>query len=320
MTSPQEIYVKVLTRNRPELGYPLWHPEPDASLPTEYRVGLQIGDVGVVHEDGSFKVFFNLCLPPDHPLHRARGVPHGFKQLVLTEQDVQEIPSIYPPGRIVASEDIRLNASVSRGRQSFRFVSNAKEGAILVLPKGADGKDLLREAPFILEAERNAKAWYEFARRRLRCPIQSNSLYMITGLRSASSWSLAAFKQQSGCFAFDATLTTDPMGDYTWRSGPDPYNGIKNQTVSIRGFKIAIRNKIWGFLGKDVVVRRTSPVVCSSKIASPRSLALVKDLELTGDDGQPRGDPIKPSEQLDDNVDMYYQVNARKVNHLVHTS
>ena len=101
------MYAKLLTRAEPGRGYPLWIPEPSHSLPLEYRkVGLQIGAVGVVTEHGSFDVFFNICLPVDHPLHSAYGVPDGFKQISLLDHDVESLIPDDHHGRVVAAQSI----------------------------------------------------------------------------------------------------------------------------------------------------------------------------------------------------------------------
>jgi hypothetical protein len=82
--SPQDVYARHLVSRR---GYPLWTPEPSMDLPDSYvREGLKIGDVGVVvPEDGSFDVFFNVCLPPEHSLHRETGVPDNFTPFYSVE-------------------------------------------------------------------------------------------------------------------------------------------------------------------------------------------------------------------------------------------
>ena len=46
-------------------GYPLWNPEP-VSLPEDRQEkGLEIGDVGVIDEDGFFIFIFNIYQFPD---------------------------------------------------------------------------------------------------------------------------------------------------------------------------------------------------------------------------------------------------------------
>ena len=107
MTSPQDVYAKLLTRAEPGRGYPLWVPEPNHRLPTEYReVGLQVGAVGVVTEHGSFDIFFNICLPADHPLHSAYGVPDGFKQFSLLDNDMESVIPYDYHGQVVATRSI----------------------------------------------------------------------------------------------------------------------------------------------------------------------------------------------------------------------
>ncbi|KIJ58143.1 hypothetical protein HYDPIDRAFT_34451 [Hydnomerulius pinastri MD-312] len=112
--SPQDVYAGLMLRAEPSCGYPLWVPEPDSSLPTEYQSkGLTVGDVGVVTEDGSFDVFFNICLPETHPLHRAYGVPEGFKQIVLHARDISKFPFIDGPGKVISTQSIDLKTVVA---------------------------------------------------------------------------------------------------------------------------------------------------------------------------------------------------------------
>ncbi|KIJ19078.1 hypothetical protein PAXINDRAFT_44270, partial [Paxillus involutus ATCC 200175] len=70
------VYARLMIPVDSSRGYPLWYPEPDSNLPEDYRdEGLRIGDVGIVTEDGSFDVLFNICLPEEHELHQRHGVP-----------------------------------------------------------------------------------------------------------------------------------------------------------------------------------------------------------------------------------------------------
>ena len=84
--SPQDIYARHLLSPR---GYPLWTRDPSPEFLAYRHEGLGIGDVGIViPEDGCFDVLFNLCLPPDHPLHQATGVPDNFKPIRLTHMNI----------------------------------------------------------------------------------------------------------------------------------------------------------------------------------------------------------------------------------------
>ncbi|GAV99971.1 Pkinase-domain-containing partial [Lentinula edodes] len=74
-----EVYARLLLPRK--RGYPLWLPKPHQGLPEEYRrVGVRIGDVGILNELGGFDYLFNACLPADHPVNIGR-VPPDFRHL-----------------------------------------------------------------------------------------------------------------------------------------------------------------------------------------------------------------------------------------------
>jgi hypothetical protein len=64
--------------------------------------GVRIGDVGFVTDDGYFKTLFNVRASVYDPINR-RGVPEGFEQIHLHEDDIEVVPNYFKPGRIVAS-------------------------------------------------------------------------------------------------------------------------------------------------------------------------------------------------------------------------
>ena len=102
--SPQDVYARHLLSSR---GYPLWIPEPSHQVLLHRPDGLRIGDVGVVvPDDGGFDVFFNICLPREHPFHRATGVPDNFNHVALRDEDIRVIPNVEPPGRIISTSSV----------------------------------------------------------------------------------------------------------------------------------------------------------------------------------------------------------------------
>ena len=178
-----------------------------------------------------------------------------------------------------------LSRSVAgQGSIGIEFSSLSNEGALLVLPEGADKHDLCNLLLFEREALRWGKSWYEFAMTKLgRTRIGSNSLYLITGCHKTSSWSLAAFHQSGGSCNFNAKFTAGKIingnisAAYDWqmtsgapyRIGPDPYDEVKNQTVFIRGFKIAIReNAFLSLLRGDVSILYEPPNIVPRKAQS----------------------------------------------------
>ena len=74
-------------------------------LPDSYRrIGISIGDVGIITSSGGFSALFNICQPHDHPINRG-GVPDGFMPIELRAIDVCEI-QIFTPGSYLASAAI----------------------------------------------------------------------------------------------------------------------------------------------------------------------------------------------------------------------
>ncbi|KAL4075128.1 hypothetical protein V8B97DRAFT_1944585 [Scleroderma yunnanense] len=301
MTSPQDIYARVLTRAEPRRGYPLWFPEPNNNLPEEYHIeGVQIGDVGVVTGRGSFDVFFNICRPEDHALNRRYGVPEGFKQIFLQDHEIESYVPGDHRGRVVAAQSMKQKnltfgaalgtsaVEAVQGNLGIEFTSSSKEGAPLVLPEGADEYALLNHRLFVNEAKRSGKSWYEFAINRLgRMTISTNSLYLITGCHKTSSWSLAAFHQPGGTANFNAQFTAGAIVDgnisaayswqmttaVPWRVGPVPYlNEVKNQTAFIRGYKIVIRESILARILGDVDVSYGLPNTAMHKVQSTQHI------------------------------------------------
>jgi len=172
--------------------------------------------------------------------------------------------------------------ATEQGGVGIEFSSSSNEGALLVLPEGADQHDLCNLLLFEREALRSGKAWYEFAVTKLgRTWISPDSLYLITGCHKTSSWSLAAFHQSSGTCNFNAQFTAGKIingnigAAYSWqmtsaipcRIGPESYNKeVKNQTVFIRGFKIAIRDGTFlRLLRGNVAVMYGQPNIASHK-------------------------------------------------------
>lgn len=139
---------------------------------------------------------------------------------------------------------------------------SSREGAVLILPEGAERYYVRNERPFLQAAIQGAVDWYTFAEQRLGRIISHDSLYLITGFTKARSWSLAAYQQGAGTGDASAQFKAVQVGggniaaSYTWettqamdwRVGPSDqyYNGIPNQSVFITGFKIAIRKRVLG--------------------------------------------------------------------------
>ena len=171
--------------------------------------------------------------------------------------------------------DVDDSRRAQPGPLNYEFTLSSREGAVLILPEGAERYYLRNERLFLDEAIQHAVDWYTFAEQRLGRIISHDSLYLITGFYKARSWSLAAYQQGAGAGESSARFKAVQVGggniatSYTWetthsmdwRVGPSDqyYHGIANQTMFIQGFKIAVREGILGT--KRVRVKADSPAV-----------------------------------------------------------
>ena len=141
----------------------------------------------------------------------------------------------------------------------YIFNLSTSEGALLVLPKGAERCDLLNEDLFLEQASRHGADWYNYAVNCRRRIISPDSLYLITGIHKAFVWSVAAFENATGnnhtahFKQIDSGNSHAPIYRWEtttcaldWRVGPRVDHDIPNQSVFIRGFKIAIRSGLLG--------------------------------------------------------------------------
>ena len=153
-------------------------------------------------------------------------------------------------------------------RADYEFGLSMGDGAVLILPEGAQSCDLENERKFLDEAVRHGISWYECATEDAGRFIYNDSFYLITGFHKARSWSLGAARRNSlQTRSPKFKVGTIHQGQetalaYSWerathgfmgRLGPmDPHQipnsimgggapgGVPNQTVFIRGFRITV--------------------------------------------------------------------------------
>ena len=110
-----EIYERLLRRK--ERGFALYVPEPNMQLPIAYqKIGVNIGDVGVITPDGGFSFLFNICAPHNDPINPCI-LPDDFSPLqpTLTVVDVVKFPR-FKSGSYLASASIEKKESESNTR------------------------------------------------------------------------------------------------------------------------------------------------------------------------------------------------------------
>ncbi|KAF8196290.1 hypothetical protein K438DRAFT_757411 [Mycena galopus ATCC 62051] len=246
-------------------GYPLFHPQPFDDLPLESRrVGTEIGDVGVVTSDGSFDPIFNICRAADDSLNRF-GVPEGFERVNLCPEEITLRELYHLPGSNVSSDRVGAQGRANTGGSDVYFhrgpggameiITSSKEAAILQLPDGALRTDLRNLQEFRDCALRHAHRWYEFVTNDLERVVDNGDLYLVTGTDKASSWSVAAVEYRAEDHRSIASevepagrscLWESQLANSVVHSGPRRRPGEEswgnNQTVFLRGFKVAIRS------------------------------------------------------------------------------
>jgi hypothetical protein len=102
--SESEIYCGQLLRQK--RGFPLYVPAPEPNLPLDYqRHGIGIGDVGSVMPEGIFDFFFNIFLPPEHPIN-ANRTPEDFSPMSPYDS-MEVVHHNYDPGNYVSSPTVQ---------------------------------------------------------------------------------------------------------------------------------------------------------------------------------------------------------------------
>jgi hypothetical protein len=143
-------------------------------------------------------------------------------------------------------------------------------GAQLLLPDGASTWDLHRPQLFRDYALKHVHSWYQFVNDDLKCMAGSSGLYLVTGVTKSTSWSIDVKNFVDGLGneasrAAGAAAYTPGWDDTsaTINSGPHRSPGEEswpeNQTVFIRGFKVALRASA-STLGCDDIEDEELPV------------------------------------------------------------
>lgn len=102
--SDSDLYSRLLFPKKQ--GYPLFHPPPFDDLPECLRkTGTEIGDVGLVTQNGSFDPVFNILRARDHPSNRF-GVPMAFERVFLGPDDIAISALAHPPGSHISNTTI----------------------------------------------------------------------------------------------------------------------------------------------------------------------------------------------------------------------
>lgn len=137
--------------------------------------------------------------------------------------------------------------------------ASSNEMVVLLLPGGASRTNLRPLQKFRDYALKNAQWWFAFVNGRLQRMVGNGDLYLVTGTDKSSSWSLAGVHNHSencrvalrlkamqvasaGTSCAWAWETSSSFANFGPRGGPGDEGRTENQTVFLRGFKVAIRS------------------------------------------------------------------------------
>ena len=147
-------------------------------------------------------------------------------------------------------------------------------GALLFLPDGASQEVLINSGEIKQFIIKHAETWISYAISTGR-DIDRNSLYFVTGCTKTGDWGMVTFNpstpgEESSLKLGQSTHPNDPR--YIWershgcgmaRTGPGPDEELddertvpQNQTLFVKGYKIAFSGEAWTrILGESIAVK-----------------------------------------------------------------
>jgi hypothetical protein len=149
------------------------------------------------------------------------------------------------------------------------------------MPEGASRINVRFLDIFRQQALKHAENWYAFLK-SLGCMVENGELYLVTGADKSSSWSVAAGEDHSQNSSISLKLKAAQIGSaggsYAWqwettggfadsgpRRRPGEESSTQNQTVFLRGFRIAIHSLVWKNLSQAIPVVDSKPLKMFSR-------------------------------------------------------
>ncbi|KAF5310728.1 hypothetical protein D9619_007662 [Psilocybe cf. subviscida] len=257
-----DVYVDcLLTENR---GYPLWIPSPSTSLPElNQKLGVSLGDVGVLTPEGGFDFLFNIFHDARHPINATMGVPKGFVPFrpgFSTEFVEWNAGSYLADPSIVRVDD-------GSNRSKTILEATGTEAAVLMIPEEIRTTHLRNTTCLQKYVAEHIATWYKFVKHELGYDNQNGDLRVVYGCRKSSGFGIAtAFNtgrrgNTQLTFSVDSTWADVSGCPYLWnhtgsaevKVGPfrqetsdvpsrDP---VRNQCLFISTIDTKISAEIW---------------------------------------------------------------------------
>ncbi|KAH8809699.1 hypothetical protein DL96DRAFT_1821936 [Flagelloscypha sp. PMI_526] len=184
-------------------GLPLWDPEPRDGLKP-----VEIGDVGIMTEDGGFKTLFNATVAAELQIAAGFQLPPSFKPLDICDLDLEvRHEAIYPPYVIHGSIELLREGleepktcTPHSNESDFSLTLKTTRGAALILKDPPTRITLQRSHKILEYIKRHYKAWYHFYEKDPNGPgriLSGIPLVFVTGVHQNSSWALGAWKNEN---------------------------------------------------------------------------------------------------------------------------
>jgi hypothetical protein len=205
--------------------------------------------------------------------------------------------------------------------------TSSKEAAVLLLPDGASRTDLRRKQKFREYALKHARAWYAFVNGDLERMVDNGDLYLVTGTDKSLSWSVAAVENHSEDLKISLKLKATQVGSagtscfWEWQtassftdSGPRPLptdaERTDNQTVFLRGFKVAISSSPLKKAATAISIVDSKPADILSKTGGSRFSQSRPGGFFRGSTGSTRGGAVDNDELIDASAE-YFPANPK---------
>ncbi|PPQ98748.1 hypothetical protein CVT24_003445 [Panaeolus cyanescens] len=270
-------------------GYPLWIPECSMGLSVgKRRLGISVGDVGLVTSAGGFSFLFNILLPVDHPFH-PRRMPAGFTPMEMVDpSDIMTVEDL-SSNSCLTSMSVRRVDGEQTGTSSLVpeqvFELSESEGVVLALPDGAISSDMENLRPWKNYMAKHIASWYLYVNGQLGREVQNGDIRLVVGVDKTSSWGMAVAEQnrqspnsQRRRLRFGLSPDANSPVRHKWdctgfveaRAGPrldvlqqllsDPadhgadidVSTVQNQCVFIRTLNATLSGEMWGNVTAEV--------------------------------------------------------------------
>ncbi|KAF9532742.1 hypothetical protein CPB83DRAFT_890428 [Crepidotus variabilis] len=240
-------------------GFAPWQPGAKARPEAHFHRGMGIGDVGFIGQDGALQYRFNIFFPSDHPI-QPFTLPRTFNPIEppLEEWTIRKEPEQFPAGTILTSKGVKAS-KLSQEPLEVEFKSDAREGAVLILPEGASREDLV-ESPKLYEyIKANASDWYQFMNDYsdfpTARPVVNGTLFVVTGTDKANFYSSALFPTDEDERMRPTTFkyVEKNVKNRTWQiaapvrasSEQSMTKGEHPTSVFLRGVTVALSKSLW---------------------------------------------------------------------------